>query len=139
MEIVDWALFFSALLSSTLLPGSSEAVLLVKLRAGGEPVSLVLVATLGNLLGSVVTYGLGRLGNQVLRQRWLRISDQALARAETWFARWGTPGLLFAWLPVIGDPLCFVAGLLRVGLVRFVVLVGIGKLTRYAVLALLLT
>lgn len=123
------------MLSSTLFPGSSEAVLLVKLQAGGEPVGLVVVATLGNLLGSVFTYGMGRVGNRVLRQRWLRISDRELARAETWFARWGAPGLLFAWLPVIGDPLCFVAGLLRIHLLRFALLVGIGKLARYSVLA----
>jgi membrane protein YqaA with SNARE-associated domain len=134
---LDWSLFFSALLSATLLPGSSEALLLVRLNDGGAPVPLVLSATLGNLLGSLITYGLGRAGNAAIHRRWLRIDERALARAERWFARWGRPVLLFAWLPVVGDPLCLFAGLLRVSLPAFLLLVGIGKLARYAALAVL--
>jgi len=132
---VDWALFFSALMSATLLPGGSEVLLMARLNAGGDPLALVLIATLGNLLGSLLTYALGRLGNHALHLRWLRIDDHDLVRAERWFARWGRPALLLAWLPVLGDPLCFVAGLLRVGLPSFVLLVGAGKLARYAAIA----
>jgi len=70
-----------------------------------------------------------------LHARWLRISERDLSRAENWFGRWGNPSLLLAWLPVVGDPLCLLAGLLRVGPLRFLVLVGLGKLARYAFLA----
>jgi membrane protein YqaA with SNARE-associated domain len=132
---VDWVLFFSALLSATLLPGGSEVLLLVRINADGDPMTLVLIATAGNLLGSLLTYALGRLGNHAWHHRWLRIGDRDLVRAEQWFARWGRPALLLAWLPVVGDPLCLVAGLLRVGLPSFVLLVGIGKFFRYAAIA----
>ena len=100
---------------------------------------LVASAGSGNVLGSLVTYAMGRAGNAAMHQRWLRIDRKDLARAETWFSRWGLPSLLLAWVPVVGDPLCLVAGLLRVGLGPFVVLVGIGKFARYAFLAWLVT
>ena len=132
---MDWPLFVSAFLSATLLPGSSEAMLLLRLQGEAAPTALVLTATLGNLLGSLVTYGLGRLGNAATHARWLRIDSTDMVRAEGWFKRWGRPALLLAWLPVVGDPLCLVAGLLRVGLTSFVLLVGLGKLARYAFLA----
>ena len=133
--LLDWTLFTSALLSATLLPGSSEALLLYRLGEGGGALMPVLSATAGNLLGSLVTYAMGRAGNTMLHRRWLRIDENDLARAESGFNRWGLPVLLLAWLPVIGDPLCLFAGLLRVDPVRFVILVGLGKLARYAFLA----
>ena len=132
---MDWPLFFSALISSTLFPGGSEALLLYRLNEGGSPVVLVLIATIGNVLGSLITYGMGRLGNTALHKRWLRISETQTEKAEQWFEKYGRPSLLLAWLPVVGDPLCLAAGLMRCGLVTFLVLVSIGKLARYAVLA----
>ena len=132
---MDSTLFISAFLSATLLPGSSEALLLLRLHSGGQWLPLVLTATAGNLLGSLVTYAIGLGGNSLLHSRWLGIGERDLRRAEGWFARWGLPSLLLAWLPVIGDPLCLLAGLLKVRLVPFLVLVGIGKFGRYAALA----
>ena len=131
----DWPLFTSAFLSATLLPGSSEALLLFRLHEGADVLSLLLSATAGNLLGSLVTYAMGLGGNAMLHRRWLRIDEADLARAESWFSRWGSSVLLLAWLPVIGDPLCLLAGLLRVDPARFVLLVGAGKLARYAFIA----
>ena len=110
---MDWPLFSSALLSATLLPGSSEALLLYRLGEGAAVHVAVLIATAGNLLGSLVTYAMGRGGNSLLHRRWLRIDAHDLERAERWFNRWGIAVLLLAWLPVIGDPLCLLAGLLR--------------------------
>ena len=132
---MDWPLFISALLSATLLPGSSEAFLLYQLSKGGQALDLVLTATAGNLLGALITYGMGRAGNTAMHRRWLRIDQSALERAERWFNRWGLSSLLLSWLPVVGDPLCLAAGLLRVRLVWFLALAGIGKLARYALLA----
>jgi membrane protein YqaA with SNARE-associated domain len=133
---MDWPLFVSAFLSATLLPGSSEALLTLRLQQVEDPVFPVIIATVGNLLGSLLTYAIGRAGNRAAHVwRWLRIDDADLARAERWFGRWGRPGLLLAWLPVVGDPLCLLAGLMRVGIVWFVVLVGVGKAFRYIVLA----
>lgn len=132
---MDWSLFFSALISSTLFPGGSEAVLLYKLQQGGDALSLVAVATLGNVLGSLITYGMGRLGNEAVHKRWLRMDEAKVARAESWFGKYGMPSLLLAWLPVVGDPLCLVAGLLRSSVLLFLLLVTIGKAGRYAFIA----
>jgi len=132
---MDWALFFSALVSATLFPGGSEALLLYRLHEGGHALSLVLIATTGNVLGSLITYSMGRLGNEAVHHRWLRISEEKVTRAEKWFTRFGKPALLLAWLPVVGDPLCLVAGLLRCHLGIFLLLVTLGKLARYSLLA----
>ena len=136
---MDWPLFFSALVSATLFPGGSEALLLLRLHEGASPLAVVLVAGTGNLLGSLVTYGMGRLGNEAVHQRWLRMKPERIERAEAWFHHYGQPSLLLAWLPVVGDPLCLVAGLLRMSLPLFLLLTGIGKFARYGVLAWLAT
>ncbi|MFP5407940.1 MAG: YqaA family protein [Gammaproteobacteria bacterium] len=130
---MDWTLFGSALLSSTLFPGGSEALLLYRLHEGADPVAAVATATAGNVLGSLITYSMGRFGRQAVRHS--EKAELRAARAERWFARWGRPSLLFAWLPVVGDPLCLVAGVLRVGVPVFLLLVTLGKLARYAALA----
>jgi len=132
---MDWSLFFSALISSTLFPGGSEALLLYKLNEGGDAMVLVTIATIGNLLGSLITYGMGRLGNEAVHKKWLRMDEAKVERAEAWFGKYGMPSLLLAWLPVIGDPLCLVAGLLRSHIGLFLLLVMIGKAARYAVIA----
>jgi len=131
----DWSLFFSALISSTLFPGGSEALLLYRLHEGGSAFALVMIATVGNVFGSLITYAMGRLGSRAIHKKWLRMDEQKIERAESWFTRYGQPSLLFAWLPIVGDPLCLVAGLLRSPLLWFVILVSIGKLARYALLA----
>ena len=134
MPMVDWALFGSALLSSTLFPGGSEALLLYRLHQGDDPVTSVLTATAGNVLGSLITYAMGRFGRAAVQRRSEK-SAQHIARAERWFKRFGRPSLLLAWLPIVGDPLCLVAGVLRVGVPVFLLLVTVGKLGRYAALA----
>ena len=134
---MDWALFGSALLSSTLFPGGSEALLLYRLHQGDDPLRSVVTATAGNVLGSLITYAMGRFGRQAMLRRSEKAA-QHIARAERWFNRFGRPSLLLAWLPVVGDPLCLVAGVLRVGLPIFLLLVTLGKLARYAALAWLM-
>lgn len=132
---LDWTLFFSALISSTLFPGGSEALLIYRLQDTNSNVFLlVFMATLGNVLGSIITYYMGKYGFQ-LSHRWFRVSEDKMVRAEHHFKRFGTPALLFAWLPIIGDPLCLVAGVLRYNIYLFIALVGIGKLARYTLLA----
>lgn len=126
------ALFISAFTSATLLPGSSEAALLTLLALGrDEPATLVAVATAGNLLGSLVNWVLGRFFSALRDCRWFPIDDQSYRRATDWFRRYGVWSLLLSWLPIIGDPLTVVAGALRVGFLRFILLVFIGKSARY--------
>ena len=131
---MDWALFFSALLSSTLLPSSSEALLMYQLSEHANPYRLVMIVSTGNILGSLITYAIGRIGNQ-LTIRWLHIDNKKVLRAEQWFTRYGQPSLLFAWLPIIGDPLCLIAGALRTNVLIFIILVSLGKAARYSVIA----
>lgn len=128
-------LFAASFLAATIFPFQSELVLVGLLLGGDFPwPALLAVATVGNVLGSVVNWGLGRFLLHFRDRRWFPVKPESYARMERWFARWGVWSLLFAWLPVVGDPLTVVAGALRVNLALFVVLVTLGKLGRYAVL-----
>ncbi|WP_439528875.1 YqaA family protein [Pannonibacter sp.] len=130
-------MFLAAFLAATLLPAQSEGVLAALVVAGGWPLwLLVFVATTGNVLGSVVNWLLGRGLASFRHKRWFPVSDKSLARAEGWYRRYGRWSLLFAWLPVVGDPLTVVAGTLREPLGIFLVLVTIGKAGRYVLVAL---
>lgn len=100
-------------------------------------VLLLLVATGGNVLGSVVNWLLGRFIEHFRDRPWFPVSEQKLARAEAWYRRFGIWSLLLSWVPVIGDPLTVVAGLLRTPFATFLILVTIAKAGRYAVLAAL--
>jgi membrane protein YqaA with SNARE-associated domain len=130
------ALFLSAFLSATLLPGSSEAMLVGLLSAGHAPVAvLVVVATVGNVLGSTVNWLLGRFFAHYRGRRWFPVSQRAYERAEYWYRRYGVWSLLLAWLPIIGDPLTLIAGVLRTDIRWFLVLVTVGKAARYLLVA----
>jgi membrane protein YqaA with SNARE-associated domain len=129
-------LFASALIAATILPMQSEAVLVGLLAAGNRPVALLLiVATVGNVLGSVINWYLGRFLLRFRDRRWFPASDRQLSRAEGWYRRYGRWSLLASWMPVIGDPLTIVAGILREPLVPFLVLVTIAKGGRYLLVA----
>ena len=128
-------LFLSALVAATILPMQSEAVLVGLILGGQQPVGLlVLAASLGNVLGSVVNYALGRVVERFAGRRWFPASPAALARARGQYERWGRWSLLLSWAPVIGDPLTVIAGMMREKLWRFLVLVTIAKVGRYLVL-----
>ena len=127
-------LFGSAFLAATILPFSSEVVLFALLREGLEPESLVATATLGNTLGAVVNWYLGRYLLHFQDRRWFPFKRSNLGRAQDWFQKYGVWSLLMAWLPVGGDALTFIAGMMRVRFPLFLVLTAIGKSTRYAIL-----
>jgi len=125
-------LFLSAFLSATLLPGSSEALLTGLLVAGrGEPWLLLAAAVTGNVLGSLVNWVCGRFLAAFRDRSWFPVSPRRYQQAAGWFERYGLWSLLFAWAPILGDPLTVIAGALRVGLLPFLLLVTIGKLLRY--------
>lgn len=129
------ALFLISFLASTLLPLGSEWLLVIMLLNGYDPFMAVGVATFGNTLGACTTWLVGRYGGDWLLARFFRISQQQHQRAEDWYRRYGSISLLFSWLPVVGDPLCLVGGLLNIRFPVFVLLAGGGKLARYAVVA----
>ncbi|RLV61441.1 DedA family protein [Parashewanella curva] len=130
-------LFSAAFLAATILPLGSEVILVSLLISGLSPTALVVVASIGNVLGSYTNYLIGAYLSQSKAQRWLKISDKELEQAQQRFKKYGTLSLCFAWLPVIGDPLTLIAGVLRVKLLHFFTLVTIGKAGRYCVLAYL--
>lgn len=130
------ALFLAALVAATLLPAQSELVLTAMLLAGRwDPAMLIAVATVGNVAGSTLNWLIGRFLSDRRDARWFPIRAEALARAERRFQRFGLPVLLLSWVPIIGDPITMVAGLLRVRLLPFLLVVTIAKGARYAVLA----
>tara|TARA_R110002073_G_scaffold22443_10_gene77577 strand:+ start:168 stop:596 length:429 start_codon:yes stop_codon:yes gene_type:complete len=130
--MTSWlVLFGSAFLAATILPFYSEVVLFAQLRAGGDPVTLVTIATLGNTLGAVVNWILGRYLLHFQDRRWFYFSAAQIEKAQAWFQRYGFWCLLMAWLPVGGDALTLIAGIMRVRLWLFLVLVGAGKAARY--------
>jgi len=125
-----WALFASALISSTLLPGGSEALLALQLNSGLHPAwLLILAATTGNVLGSMLTFGMGYW--IACRYPLKGMDKPGQQRALRWLRRFGPGSLLLAWLPLIGDPLCLVAGWLRFPLLLSLLLITIGKTVRY--------
>ena len=134
-ELGHIGLFMAAFLAATVLPLSSEVVLVALLLNGLPPASLVTVATVGNVLGALVNYALGYWAGVAVIRRWLKMSEAEFVSAEQRFQKYGVWSLCLAWAPVIGDPLTVMAGILRVRLLWFVVLVSAGKLLRYVVIA----
>jgi membrane protein YqaA with SNARE-associated domain len=129
------ALFLLSFLASTLIPLGSEWLLIALLAKGFTPMPVVLVASAGNFLGACTSYLIGIYGSSFIEEKLLRMDNTGRERAERAFRRFGSWSLLFTWLPVVGDPLCLVAGVMKVGFSRFAILVMLGKAGRYAVVA----
>ena len=132
------ALFAAAFLSATVFPFQSEVVLFGMLMA--EHYSwwlLVLVASLGNTIGSVANWVVGRFLAHFEGRRWFPISRGKMVRVEGWYHRYGRWSLLLSWVPIIGDPLTIIAGVLREPLPIFILLVAIAKTARYFAVAAL--
>ncbi|THF67591.1 DedA family protein [Pseudothauera nasutitermitis] len=129
-------LWLSAFGAATLLPLQSESVLAGLLALGEQPAwALLAVATFGNVLGSVVNWLLGRYLEHWRGRRWFPVSEAQLAAAQARYRRFGRWSLLLSWVPVIGDPLTVVAGLMREPLPSFVAIVTLAKLGRYLAVA----
>ncbi len=123
-------LFFSAFLSSTILPGSSEVVLLALATQGGVPHwDLLAVASAGNTLGGMSSWGIGWL--IAWRYPLTELSKEAHRKAVGRVRAWGSPILLLSWVPLLGDPLCVAAGWLRISWLRALLFIGMGKAFRY--------
>lgn len=132
-----WGLFVASFLAATILPFSSEIILATMLAKDFDPELTLFSASLGNILGAVVNYGLGMAGSRLVREKIFRTSDRETGKAVERLKRYGTFSLLFAWVPVIGDPLTVAAGVLKVNFWFFLLLVGSGKFLRYLALVLL--
>ena len=127
-------LFASGFIAATLFPASSEALILALQAKGYALWGLFIAATCGNTLGACVNWYLGTRVAQLQHKRWFPVSPGALEKARLQFQRFGSWSLLFSWLPVLGDPLTLVAGVLKVRFGLFLLLVASGKALRYALL-----
>ena len=129
-------LFGASFLSATVFPFQSEAILFVMLMAEHYQVwLLVAAASLGNTLGSCANWWLGRFIARFEDKRWFPLSKAQVARAEGWYHQYGRWSLLLSWVPIIGDPLTIVAGVLREPFPIFLALVAIAKTARYVAVA----
>ena len=133
MEVSSYGgLFLAAFLAATIIPAQSEAVLLALMASGKYPFGLLLtVASLGNILGSVVNWGLGRGIERFRHKRWFPVKETALLKAQGWYHKYGRWTLLLSWVPIIGDPLTVAAGVMREKLFSFLAIVSIAKIGRY--------
>ncbi|MBW2249898.1 MAG: DedA family protein [Deltaproteobacteria bacterium] len=128
-------LFFASFLAATILPLSSEVILSFLLLNNLNPTILVSVATFGNVLGSFVNYSIGVWGSIFFVRKFLKISEDEFVKAKQRFQKYGVFSLFFAWVPVIGDPLTVVAGVLKINLLIFFIMITSGKLIRYVVIS----
>ena len=137
LELGYLGLFLAAFGAASLLPLQSEAVLVGLLLAESHPVAaLLVVATAGNLLGSLLNWWLGRSLDRFRHRRWFPVGAAQLDRAQHWYRRYGRWSLLLSWVPVVGDPLTLAAGVMREPLRVFLPLVAVAKTGRYLVLVL---
>lgn len=145
MEFGPWwmeggliGLFVACFLAATVLPFSSEAVLAAMTFGPWSGLSLWAVASLGNTLGGMSSYGIGRLGDPVRMARWLRVDPTVAARWKDLVLRYGAWAALLTWLPFVGDPIAIALGLGRAPRWPVAVLMFMGKAVRYAVVLALL-
>lgn len=130
-------LFISALVSATLIPFGSEALLIYDIKEGYNVYLLLLFATLGNSLGSIINYFLGLKGEEYLvRKRFLK--EEKIEKTKKYFDKYGAVCILFSWLPVIGDPITFMAGVLKFNLKVFILLIVLAKFLRYLFIVLVI-
>jgi membrane protein YqaA with SNARE-associated domain len=139
-EVIYLSLFTISFLAATVLPFSSELTLAGLIATSNyDNLSLLIVASFGNVFGSVINWTLGFYSRNLTRKKWFPFKDQQIESSSKQFNKFGKWSLLFAWVPVIGDPLTLAAGLFRVKFTEFLILVTIGKVSRYVAVFYLLS
>jgi membrane protein YqaA with SNARE-associated domain len=132
--VIYLSLFAISFLAATILPFSSELTLAGLIATSDyDNLLLLIVASFGNVLGSVVNWALGSYSRNLTTKKWFPFKETQIERSSKWFRKFGKWSLLFAWVPVVGDPLTLVAGISRVKFIDFIILVAIGKVSRYLI------
>ena len=131
---VYFGLFITAFLAATLLPGASEIAVVALMHEQYDVLMLWGFATAGNTLGAVLNYYMGLYLEHFKDKKWFPFKPEKITHSQAWFQKYGTWSLLFAWLPIVGDGLTFIAGIMKTHFGLFLLLVAIGKGFRYAVL-----
>ena len=132
------SLFTISFLAATILPFSSELMLASMLSIENYNRTLLIIfSSLGNILGSVFNWVLGFYFIKLQNKNWFPFNQEQISKSSLWYEKYGKWSLLFAWVPIIGDPLTFVAGTMKTKFFIFLILVGIGKISRYLFISLL--
>jgi len=132
--VIYLSLFIISFLAATILPFSSELTLAGLIESSNyDNLLLLIVASFGNVLGSIVNWALGFYSRNLTTKKWFPFKETQIEKSSIWFRKFGKWSLLFAWVPIVGDPLTLVAGMLRVKFIDFIILVAIGKVSRYFV------
>ena len=132
------SLFTISFLAATILPFSSELMLASMLSIENYNRTLLITfSSLGNILGSVFNWVLGFYFIKLQNKNWFPFNQEQISKSSLWYEKYGKWSLLFAWVPIIGDPLTFVAGTMKTKFFIFLILVGIGKISRYLFISLL--
>ena len=129
-----WGMLLAAFLAGSFFPFSSEAVMIALLAAGLQPWPLVAYGTVGNVLGSVVNYGIGRMGHTEWIERYLHVSEERMEQAQRFMRGRGAWMGFFAFLPVLGSAITIALGLMRANPIITFISITIGKLLRYVIL-----
>jgi len=125
-------LFLLSFIAATIVPLGSEWLLVALLIKALDPALLLFSATAGNFLGACTTYIIAIYCTPFLAEKVLRIDSKSRNRAASLYEKYGSWSLLLSWLPIIGDPLCFIGGVFKIPCIKFALLVFTGKLARYA-------
>lgn len=132
--LTDWGyagLFVGAILAGSVLPFNSETIMAALYVAGLDPWALIFWGTLGNFIGSVINYFIGRMGKMEWIERYLKVKREKLDRARRWVARWGAWMGLLAWIPLLGSAITVALGLMRSNIPLTFTAILVGKLVRY--------
>ena len=134
------SLFVSSFLSSTLLPGHSELTLTAFIFLKKYSIiDLIFFASIGNILGSILNWCIGYYLTNLKDKKWFPINRLHLTRASSWFLKYGKWTLFLSWVPIIGDPLTVIAGVFRVQIHIFILIVSLAKTMRYIFISLVAT
>lgn len=129
-----WGMLIASFLAGSFFPFSSEAVMLGLLAGGLNPLPLVIYASIGNVLGGMFNYAIGRQGNLVWIEKYLRVKKESLDKAERFMAGHGAWMGFFAFIPILGSAITIVLGLTRANLFVSILSISLGKVIRYALL-----
>ena len=134
MQYGYWGMLISAFTAGSFFPFSSEAVMFGLMAAGLDPFTLAIYGTIGNVLGSLVNYGIGRMGKMEWIKQYLHVSKKDLDKAERFMAGRGAWMGFFAFVPIIGSAITIALGLMRANLLITTISITLGKIVRYAIL-----
>ena len=129
-----WGMFLAGLLAGTVVPFSSEVVLIALLALGFDAIPLLIIASVGNWIGGMTTYWIGLMGKTIWLEKYFNVSHEKLIAFESRIGRWGSYWALISWVPIAGNLITAALGFFRVPVLPVAIYMAIGKVTRYIII-----